>query len=150
MRWFANDFHSWLRHSWKSLANHLTRDQKIVIHGNSCIILYISEKLSSSKIHGANMEPTWVLSAPGGPHGGTINLAIRTYQWIVALASARDWLIWPVETRSKVELGDDTIKGGTGSDQWVWHLFIQKHHNRTMFICHCDLYLCSIAAKSKW
>ena len=38
---FANDFHSWLRHSWKSLANRLTRDPKIVIHGNSCIILYI-------------------------------------------------------------------------------------------------------------
>ena len=40
VRWFANDFHSWLRHSWKSLANHPPRDQKIVIHGNSCIILY--------------------------------------------------------------------------------------------------------------
>ena len=26
---------------WKSLANHPTRDQKIVFHGNSCIILYI-------------------------------------------------------------------------------------------------------------
>ena len=26
--WFANDFHSWLRPSWKLLANHLTRDQK--------------------------------------------------------------------------------------------------------------------------
>ena len=38
---FANDFHSWLRHSWKSLANRLTRDPKIVIHSNSCIILYI-------------------------------------------------------------------------------------------------------------
>ena len=25
---FANDFRLWLRHSWKSLANHLTRDQK--------------------------------------------------------------------------------------------------------------------------
>ena len=37
---FANDFHSWLRHSWKSSANRLTRDPKIVIHGNSCIILY--------------------------------------------------------------------------------------------------------------
>ena len=35
---FTNDFHSWLRHSWKSLANRLTRDPKIVIHGNSCII----------------------------------------------------------------------------------------------------------------
>ena len=38
---FAIDFHSWLRHSWKLLANRLTRDPKIVIHGNSCIILYI-------------------------------------------------------------------------------------------------------------
>ena len=52
MRWFANDFHSWLRHSWKSLANHLTRDQKIVIHGNSCIILYIP--------HGNN-SPCWII-----------------------------------------------------------------------------------------
>ena len=25
---FANNFHSWLRHSWKSLANRLTRDPK--------------------------------------------------------------------------------------------------------------------------
>ena len=30
-----------------------------------------------SKDHGANMGPTWVLSAPGGPHVGPINLAIR-------------------------------------------------------------------------
>ena len=30
-----------------------------------------------SKIHGANMGPTWVLSAPGGPHVGPFNLAIR-------------------------------------------------------------------------
>ena len=38
---FANDFHSWLHHSWKLLANRLTRDPKIVIYGNSCIILFI-------------------------------------------------------------------------------------------------------------
>ena len=37
---FAIDFHPWLRHSWKSLANRLTRDTNIVIRGNSCIILY--------------------------------------------------------------------------------------------------------------
>ena len=29
-----------------------------------------------SKVHGANMGPTWVLSAPGGPHVGPMNLAI--------------------------------------------------------------------------
>ena len=30
-----------------------------------------------SKVHGANMGPTWVLSAPDGPHDGPMNLAIR-------------------------------------------------------------------------
>ena len=33
--------------------------------------------ISDSKVHGANMGPTWVLSAPDGPHVGTMNLAIR-------------------------------------------------------------------------
>ena len=31
----------------------------------------------NSKVHGANMGPTWVLSAPDGPHVGPTNLAIR-------------------------------------------------------------------------
>ena len=30
-----------------------------------------------SKVHGYNMGPTWVLSAPDGPHVGPMNLAIR-------------------------------------------------------------------------
>ena len=29
------------------------------------------------KFRGANMGPTWVLSAPDGPHVGPMNLAIR-------------------------------------------------------------------------
>ena len=29
-----------------------------------------------SKVHGANIGPTWVLSAPDGPHVGPMNLAI--------------------------------------------------------------------------
>ena len=32
-----------------------------------------------SKVHGANMEPTSVLSAPNGPHVGPTNLAIRVH-----------------------------------------------------------------------
>ena len=30
-----------------------------------------------SKVHVAHMGPTWVLSTPGGPHVGPMNLAIR-------------------------------------------------------------------------
>ena len=32
-----------------------------------------------SKIHGTNIGPTWVLSSPGGPHVGPMNLAIRVH-----------------------------------------------------------------------
>ena len=33
--------------------------------------------IPDSKVHVANMGPTWVLSAPDGPHVGPTNLAIR-------------------------------------------------------------------------
>ena len=39
-----------------------------------------------SKVHGANMGPTWVLSAPDGPHVGPMNLAI----WDIIYIS---WLV---------------------------------------------------------
>ena len=33
--------------------------------------------IPDSKVHEANMEPTWVLSSPDEPHVGPMNLAIR-------------------------------------------------------------------------
>ena len=33
--------------------------------------------IPDNKVHEANMGPTWVLSAPGGPHVVPINLAVR-------------------------------------------------------------------------
>ena len=36
-----------------------------------------ADALPESKVHGANMGPNWVLSAPDGPHVGPMNLAIR-------------------------------------------------------------------------
>ena len=35
--------------------------------------------IPDSKVHGANMGPTWVLSAPDGPHVGPMSLAIRDH-----------------------------------------------------------------------
>ena len=35
--------------------------------------------LPDSKVHAANMGPTWVLSSPDGPHVGPMNFAIRAY-----------------------------------------------------------------------
>ena len=38
-------------------------------------------KTPDNKVHGANMGPTWVLSAPDGPHIGPMNLAISDIVW---------------------------------------------------------------------
>ena len=65
---FANDFHSWLCHSWKSLANHPTRDPKLVIHGNSCIILYILQCKPATRPTGPRLNIKTVLSTYGDFH----------------------------------------------------------------------------------
>ena len=40
-------------------------------------MLYAAILFPDSKVHGANMGTTWVLSAPDGPHVGPMNLALR-------------------------------------------------------------------------
>ena len=42
VRRFANDFHKWRSHEWKSLVNCITSGPKIFIHGNECIILFLT------------------------------------------------------------------------------------------------------------
>ena len=54
-----------------SFTGLMVMDTKIL--WNLPALLHIPE----SKVHGANMGPTWVLSAPDGPHVGPVNLAIR-------------------------------------------------------------------------
>ena len=43
--------------------------------------------IPNSKVHGTNMGPTWVLSAPVGPNVGLMNLAI----WDVVDKNTRNW-----------------------------------------------------------
>ena len=52
----------------------------------------IIQHIPDSKVHGANMGPTWVLSALGGPHVGPMNLVIRdvpSFQLVSLTAPAR-------------------------------------------------------------
>ena len=67
-----------------------------------------------SKVHVANMGPSWVLSSQGGPHVGPMNLAIRV--WL---------LIW--QDRHYFEMGalvpssadTDTLIGLVVTYPWV-------------------------------
>ena len=50
-------------------------------YGNFVVSGIHMQYTPNSKIHGAKMGPTWVLSAPGGTHFGPINLAIRVWAY---------------------------------------------------------------------
>ena len=43
----------------------------------NALALLQSHTNPDSKVHGANMGTTWVLSAPDRPHVGPMNIAIR-------------------------------------------------------------------------
>ena len=62
VRWFVNDFHEWRSHEWKSLANHFTSDQKIAIHGNECIVLFLTRYFISRTHNSAINYQRWLIS----------------------------------------------------------------------------------------
>ena len=62
--WTDINEHFWIGrtwHNWKYMTGMIT----------------IPPSFPKSKVHGANIGPTWVLSPPGGPHVGPINLAVK-------------------------------------------------------------------------
>ena len=50
-----------------------------------------NKRLPDSKVHGANMGPTWALSTPDGPHVGPMNLAFRAMLPFTALYATVTW-----------------------------------------------------------
>ena len=68
----CNMVHAKLSVNWKYWLNH-----DVGIENWFSMWRPILAPYPDSKVHGANMGPTWVLSAPGRPHAGPINLAIR-------------------------------------------------------------------------
>ena len=51
--------------------------------------------IPDSNVHGANMGPTWVLSSPGGPHVGPMNLVI----WDASKHGVHDCIVAEWDTR---------------------------------------------------
>ena len=48
----------------------------LVVSDAESVMCEVKHHYPDSKVHGANMGPTWVLSSPGGPRVGPTNLAI--------------------------------------------------------------------------
>ena len=57
--------------------------------------------LPDSKAHGANIGPTWVLSAPDGPHVDLIKLFVWAAMWYIEFIFLGLWVAWAVEQNMK-------------------------------------------------
>ena len=78
--------------------------------------------IPDSKVHGANMGPTWVLSAPDGPHVSPMNLAI----WDVVHWNGTNRFQWKLnqntDTRYKYLFATQIAKTFklTLIEHWLW------------------------------
>ena len=80
--------------------------QHVITKPDSTQVLNWAVNIPDSKVHGANMGPAWVLSAPDGPHVGPMNLAIRAS---AVKAATGVWKIIPPANRHFFWLGNQHI-----------------------------------------
>ena len=81
-----------------------------------------------SKVLGANMGPTWVLSVPDGPHVGPMNLAIRVRcvrNPALTDGSSTQWVI-KAENVPMPRCPHDTF----------WYIFAMSVLCYSLFLCH--------------
>ena len=117
-----------------------------ILYKNGWLRTWVRLYRNTHIVHGANMGPNWVLSAPDGPHVGPIYLAIRitsqsftvTVSWCVGVLLAD--LLWPVlcgyqpipppahlrdERRTEIQ-GQEEERGAASSLQHCWQR-LQQH-----------------------
>ena len=79
------------------------------------------QSLPDSKVHGAYMGPTWVLSAPAGPHIGPMNLAIK------AVSCTQFYLLYhtqPIHTTGD-KMSTQSIYTTRGMISWAYSQYWQ-------------------------
>ena len=105
-----------------------------------------------SKVHGANMGPYWVLSAPDGTHVGPMNLAIR--EVTASISRTADpflylipVLIFMVDTFINRNIMESSCK--TSDIKWI--LMIKNRNIATgPSTCHTRVSYCSTCVHSNY
>ena len=111
--------HSFCLPMCKSIRPFMMNLISVVLTYESCFPMH-----PDSKIHVANMGPTWVLSSPGGPHVGPMNLGIRV-----------------VCVRFAMRILRQGVKSTSTSDPYIieWTAHYWAHSLRTLTLPHLPI-----------
>ena len=74
--------------------------------------IFIRIPVPDSEVHGANMGPTWVLSAPDGPHVGPMNPALRGTKRVIKIINLAAIFI-------RIPVPDSEVHGANMGPTWV-------------------------------
>ena len=110
-----------------------------LIWSNLFIIKWHGTTVPESKVHGTNMGPTWVLSAPDGPHFGPMNLAIRgTFGWDKRMRSVEPWQLYVMCSRVLTTWPIAEKSPRPGNWAGVGHSEVQQ---KCRYWVHCNIML---------
>ena len=130
---------SLVTNSWKSLANHPTRDQIIVIQGNSCIILYISFTLTMERQQSCTKSLSFSTASNYNPQTSFLN--IHHQVWVTTAANER--LAFWHQTRP-------TPRRGLIRDWWRQLIRTFWGGHGTVDTVHCTSWLARLHSWGVW
>ena len=84
----------WFCHEWKSLANRVTSDPKVVIHGNECIILFLARYFISWTPNSATINYPSLISALSLRTVFSDLVLWRHHSWFVTSRERRVLALW--------------------------------------------------------
>ena len=105
------------------------------------VLLFCYCAYPDSKVHGANMGPTWVRQDPGGPHVGPMNFAIWVYIEISRIlrdVHVRRLVMWRTPAMNGFSLNTQNFLNVMLISKWVCVQAVQseKIHHRCQVHAH--------------
>ena len=80
--------------------------------------------IPDSKVHGAYMGPTWVLSAPDGPHVGPMNLAIGDALHITGILEQIEHVSTGLDIY-QIQIWPPSCSSGMWHIYTYWHIYVR-------------------------
>ena len=124
------------------------------------------KNIPDSKVHGAKLGPTWVLSAPDGPHVGPMNLALRDAMCCMSTVKLSVMYLWDARSQFKVWITGKsgnfmpsgvTSKPSMSCGMFAYHIMVhgglESHELPALYgtlWLHCQKTLNSINLWEKW
>ena len=127
---------------WRRIGSRFSSLQFFCINNDVCFFIWCSSEKNvfwhhcpDSKVHGTNMGPTWVLSAPDGPHVGPMNLSMKVVMYVPLRRISDHWDHQQINRVATLRTYDT---GGTTNYMCHTKVLNMLLENEAIYLMHAD------------